>query len=55
MQEVLGKGTVTHSVRTVGGIAASHVTGAHQGPSHMFPQRSAEPCTVTATHRRRRP
>ena len=47
MQAVSGTGTVVHSVRTVGGSVASHVTGAQQVPSHMFPQRSADPCTCS--------
>ncbi len=39
MQEVLGKGTVAHSARTVGGGVVSHVIGAHREASHLFPQR----------------
>ena len=45
MQGNAGAGIVTHPVRIVGGGAASHVTGAQQEPSHMFPQRNSEPCT----------
>ena len=45
MQEGTDNRSVTHSFRTVGGGAASLVTGAHQEPSHMFPQHRAEPCT----------
>ena len=44
MQEGTDNRSVIHSLRTVGGGAASHVTGAQQEPSHMFPQRSAKPC-----------
>ncbi len=36
---------VMHSLRSVGGGAAAHVTGAQRIPSHMFPQRRAKPCT----------
>ena len=45
MQECTDNRSVIHSLRTVGGGAASHVAGARQGPPHMFPQRRAEPCT----------
>ena len=45
MQEVLGNRSVTHSDRSVGDGAASHVTGAQQEPSHRFPQRLIARCT----------
>ena len=44
MQEGVDTRGVIHSLRTVGGGAASHVIGAHREPPHMLPQRSAEPC-----------
>ena len=37
MREVADKRSVIHSLRTVGGGAASHISGTQQGPSHMFP------------------
>ena len=41
MQEGTDSRSVVHSLRTDGGGAASHVTEAHRGSSHMFPQRRA--------------
>ena len=37
--------SVMHSLRSVGGGAAAHVTGAQRKPTHMFPQRRAKRCT----------